>query len=340
MVDKPAGMSSHAVVARVRKWYGTSKVGHSGTLDPMATGVLVLGLGRATRLLTYLVGQDKTYSATIRLGVGTPSDDADSEPDRFADAQAVAGLTEDAIRQAAARFTGAIEQVPSAVSAIKVDGQRAYKLVRDGQKVDLRPRPVMVSRFEVGQVCKVQARYATPVDSADPANSATPVECVDVDVQVDCSSGTYIRALARDVGELLGVYGHLTRLRRERVGAFTVAGAVALPSAEVVAGQVPPEPAALLSLAAVAGGIMPTVELSAGEALAVTQGKFVPVPDGGIDGQAGEFGEQSGVPDQAQGQFYAGVFGGALVAVLKPVAGMNKLKVATGFMTPDDIYNQ
>lgn len=205
VVDKPAGLTSHDVVARVRRMAGTRKVGHAGTLDPMATGVLVLGVERATRLLTYLVGATKSYTATVRLGVTTVTDDAEGEVLARTPA---AGVTDDQVAAGVRRLTGTIEQVPSAVSAVKVDGRRAYARVRAGEDVVLPARTVTVSRF---------ALLATRCCD-DPVDG--PV--VDLDVAVDCSSGTYVRALARDLGAGLGVGGHLTALRRTRVGPYAL----------------------------------------------------------------------------------------------------------------------
>ncbi|MEO3935594.1 tRNA pseudouridine(55) synthase TruB [Dermatophilaceae bacterium Soc4.6] len=200
VVDKPAGWTSHDVVAKARWVCGTRKVGHAGTLDPLATGVLVLGIGRATKLLTYLVGCDKAYTATIRLGQATVTDDAEGEVTATASA---AGVTEASVRAGIAALTGAIQQVPSSVSAIKVDGKRSYARVRGGEAVALASRPVRVSRFGV---------LALRADDA--------LDVLDVDVDVEVSSGTYVRALARDLGAALGVGGHLTALRRTRVGRF------------------------------------------------------------------------------------------------------------------------
>lgn len=207
VVDKPQGWTSHDVVGRMRRLASTRKVGHAGTLDPMATGVLVVGVGRATKLLTYVVGVDKEYRATVRLGASTTTDDAEGDVLEQVDASDV---TEEAIGAAVARLTGPIEQVPSAVSAIKVDGQRAYARVRAGETVELASRPVTISRFDVDAV-----RRETVDGSV----------VVDVDVTVVCSSGTYVRALARDMGVALGCGGHLTMLRRTRVGGYGVAGA-------------------------------------------------------------------------------------------------------------------
>ena len=204
LVDKPAGVTSHDVVSRARRALGTRKVGHAGTLDPMATGLLILGVDAATRLLTYLVGLDKTYEATIRLGESTDTDDADGRVTARADAS---GIPASAVDAAVAALTGRIAQVPSTVSAIKVGGRRAYDLARAGEEVRLKSREVTVSRFDV------LARRAV-------------AGTVDLDVVVDCSSGTYIRALARDLGTALGVGGHLTALRRTRIGPFPVADAI------------------------------------------------------------------------------------------------------------------
>ena len=211
LIDKPEGWTSHDVVARIRKVAGTRRVGHAGTLDPMATGLLVLGVESATKLLTFIVGANKTYEATIRLGASTITDDRESEFLTQASADAVAAVSSTSIRAAIEKLTGEIEQVPSSVSAIKVDGVRSYAKVRGGEEVKLKARAVTVSRFEI---------------VAEPRRSEG---FIDVDVIVDCSSGTYIRALARDLGEILGVGGHLTALRRTRVGGYTIDQAQSLP---------------------------------------------------------------------------------------------------------------
>jgi tRNA pseudouridine55 synthase len=218
VVDKPAGLTSHDVVARIRRLAGTRKVGHAGTLDPMATGVLVVGIGQATRLLGHLMLTEKAYDATIRLGVSTTTDDAEGEVVSTASAADVAGLDEAHIRAAIPAFVGDIEQVPSSVSAIKVGGRRAYQRVRDGERVELKARSVRVHEIVVHEV-----------------------RGADVDVSVRCGSGTYVRAIARDLGAALGVGGHLTALRRTAVGPFTLAEArplddvlTVLPMADVV----------------------------------------------------------------------------------------------------------
>jgi tRNA pseudouridine55 synthase len=198
VVDKPGGMTSHDVVSRCRRLFGTRKVGHAGTLDPMATGVLVVGVERATKILGLLTATAKSYSATIRLGRTTTTEDA--EGDVLQDIPA-GSVSEDAILAGIAGLRGQINQRPSAVSAVKVGGKRAYQLVREGQDVELPARTVRIDRFALLEMRR--------------AGSFT-----DLDVEVDCSSGTYIRALARDLGEMLGVGGHLTALRRTRVGCF------------------------------------------------------------------------------------------------------------------------
>jgi tRNA pseudouridine55 synthase len=203
VVAKPAGMTSHDVVGRLRRILHTRKIGHAGTLDPMATGVLVLGVRRATRLLGHLSLDTKAYTATIRLGAATSTDDAEGDLLEETDA---AGVTESAVRAGMVPLTGDIEQVPSSVSAVKIDGKRAYAMVRDGELVELPARPVTVSEFVLDAV-RPAGRY------------------LDLDVRVECSSGTYIRALARDLGAGLGVGGHLTALRRTRVGPFGLDGA-------------------------------------------------------------------------------------------------------------------
>ena len=222
IVDKPSGWTSHDVVGRVRRLAGTRKVGHAGTLDPMATGVLVLGVGRATRLLGHLQLADKEYLATVRLGQSTVTDDAEGE---VVSTVPAGHLDAEAITAAMAPLTGSIEQVPSSVSAIKVEGQRSYARVRAGEDVDLPARPVTVEAFELGDV-----RRLDPGGGAGPRAADDTV--VDADVRVVCSSGTYVRALARDLGEKLGVGGHLTVLRRTRVGPFDLASARTLDELE------------------------------------------------------------------------------------------------------------
>lgn len=258
LVDKPGGITSHDVVARARRALDTRKIGHAGTLDPMATGLLILGVGPATRLLTYIVGLDKTYEATIRLGVSTDSDDADGAETARADASALAAVTDARIAAGVEALTGHISQVPSTVSAIKVGGKRAYDLARAGEEVELKARAVTVSRFDV-----VARRPST--SSGTEVGPGTGGGTIDLDVVVDCSSGTYIRALARDLGAALGVGGHLTALRRTRIGPFKVAGAVT---------DITPDAAQhLRSAAAVAADVLGALPVTADEARDLRHGK-------------------------------------------------------------------
>ncbi|WP_417562021.1 tRNA pseudouridine(55) synthase TruB [Microbacterium sp.] len=254
LVDKPGGITSHDVVARARRALNTRRIGHAGTLDPMATGLLVLGVGAATRLLTFLVGLDKTYRATIRLGQSTDTDDADGQIVARAEASDLSAVTGARIDAGIARLTGPISQVPSRVSAIKVNGRRAYDLVREGAEVELKARDVVVSRFALVAVREGEG-------------------CLDLDVEVDCSSGTYIRALARDLGADLGVGGHLTALRRTRIGPFHVHDAVAAGTADALAEAIAVTP--LRGAAEVAAAVLPAVHADADRARALRQGKRV-----------------------------------------------------------------
>lgn len=253
VVDKPAGMTSHDVVARCRRIFSTRRVGHAGTLDPMATGVLVIGTGRATKILGLLTAAPKSYAATVRLGQSTSTEDAEGELLRSVPA---GHLTDEAIAAVVGGLRGDIEQVPSAVSAIKVDGRRAYRLVREGRAVELAARPVRIDRFDV---------------VARRSHGA----CVDLDVEVDCSSGTYVRALARDVGAALGVGGHLTSLRRTRVGRFGLDQASSL---DDLAGQ----PRLTHTLDEACLLMFARRELTAEEAAATGHGRAL--PPAGIDG--------------------------------------------------------
>jgi tRNA pseudouridine55 synthase len=260
VVDKPAGLTSHDVVARMRRLAGTRRVGHAGTLDPMATGVLVLGVEKATRLLHHLVLTDKAYTATIRLGVATTTDDAEGEPVGGASARA---LADDAVRAAMPALTGHIEQVPSAVSAIKVAGRRAYARARAGEAVALAARPVTVHRFEA-----IAFRRPAP-------------DLLDADVEVECSSGTYVRALARDLGAALDVGGHLTSLRRTRVGPFTLAHARTLDELARLDDPV------TMPLAVAVRAALPVREITSHEARELSYGRAVPAA--GIGGTYGAF---------------------------------------------------
>jgi len=261
VVDKPTGWTSHDVVGRVRRIVGTRRVGHAGTLDPMATGVLVLGVERATKLLGHLALTDKSYTATIRLGESTVTDDAECEVLVAVPADRV---TEGAVRAAMLELTGRIEQVPSQVSAIKVDGKRSYARVRSGEQVVLAPRAVTVSRFEL-------------------VTAATPrAGVLDVSVEVHCSTGTYVRALARDLGARLGVGGHLTVLRRTRVGPFDLDAALTL---EALAGAAEP---VLIGLDDAVAGCFPRRDVDDGQARAVGHGGRLPPM--GLSGPYGVFG--------------------------------------------------
>ena len=320
VVDKPGGMTSHDVVARIRRLAGTRRVGHAGTLDPMATGVLVVGVEKATRLLGHLTLTEKEYQATIRLGQATDTGDAEGTVltsntglTPGTPARPAARLTRAQVEAAAAALTGEIQQVPPAVSAIKVAGRRAYQLAREGAPPVLPPRPVTVWSFTVQALRPVSADGArpdgAPADGApadgvpdDTAAGATasapgdmtagatvsapggtaagatvsaPGDLLDVDVEVRCSSGTYIRALARDMGDVLGVGGHLTRLRRTRVGPYDLSAAHGLDELA--------ERLAVLPLAEAAAAAFPVRELTAEEARSLSHGGRLP----GLGGEAG-----------------------------------------------------
>ena len=251
VVDKPGGMTSHDVVARVRRLAGTRKVGHAGTLDPMATGVLVLGVNRATRLLGHLMLTEKRYDATIRLGVATSTDDAEGE---VLATVSTDGLDETTVRAAAAEFVGELMQVPTAVSAIKVDGKRAYQRVREGEDVELAARPVTVHELVVHRV----------------STGAT----TDVDISVRCSSGTYIRAIARDLGARLRVGGHLSALRRTAVGPYDLTVAHTLDELA--------ESFALLPIAEAARAAFPALDLDEARATDVRYGRALDLELAGL----------------------------------------------------------
>jgi tRNA pseudouridine55 synthase len=253
VVDKPAGMTSHDVVARVRRVARTRRVGHAGTLDPMATGVLLLGLNRATRLLGHLALTEKAYDATIRLGLSTTTDDAEGEPLTTAPRSAVDEVDDDRLRSATKGLVGDILQVPSAVSAIKVDGRRAYQRVRAGEQVELPARPVTVHDLKVTSIRRIDG-------------------FLDVDVSVRCSSGTYVRAIARDLGAELGVGGHLTALRRTGVGPVGIGDAVPLDELER-AGDPP-----LMAMSLAARRFFPCLDVDEAAARAVGFGQAVELP--------------------------------------------------------------
>lgn len=244
IVDKPAGVTSHDVVARLRRFFGTRKVGHAGTLDPMATGVLVAGINRGTKLLAHLVAEDKVYAATIRLGAATSTDDAEGEVTATTD---TAQITDAAIAAGVQTLTGEIMQKPAAVSAIKIGGRRAHELVRAGEEVDIPARPVTVHSFE---------------------HTVRRGEHLDIDAVVHCSSGTYIRSLARDLGAALGVGGHLVALRRLRVGPFPIEQASTLAQLEAT-------PSLTLTMDAALAAGWPVLEVTQEEYDALAMGKWL-----------------------------------------------------------------
>jgi tRNA pseudouridine55 synthase len=283
VVDKPGGLTSHDVVARIRRLAGTRRVGHAGTLDPMATGVLVVGVEKATRLLGHLTLTDKEYQATIRLGQATDTGDAEGT---VTAGRPAGHLSLAQVQAAAAALTGGIQQVPPAVSAIKVAGRRAYQLTREGAPPVLKPRPVTVWSFTVQAV---QPALAGSPGAGLPGTSLpgtglpapAPGDLLDVAVEVRCSSGTYIRALARDMGEALGVGGHLTRLRRTRVGPYDLSAAHTL---DELADQL-----SVLPLAQAAAAAFPARELTADEARSLSHGGRLPGA-GGETGPVAAFG--------------------------------------------------
>lgn len=253
MVDKPAGMTSHDVVARLRRIFGTRRVGHAGTLDPMATGVLVAGVERGTKFLAHLVATTKSYDATIRLGAATTTDDAEGEVISSGDATSISA---EQVLAGMAELTGAIMQRPASVSAIKIGGRRAHELVRSGEDVEIPARPVTIMRFDAHAF-----RREGPF--------------LDVDVRVDCSSGTYIRSLARDLGDVLGVGGHLTALRRTSVGPFLLDDALTLDTLAT-------SPQLSLTLDEALTRSYPVLELTTDEAAALAMGKWL--EPRGLDG--------------------------------------------------------
>ena len=291
VIDKPAGMSSHDAVSQMRRIAGTRRVGHAGTLDPAATGVLILGINKATKLLTYLIGQDKTYDATIRLGIETLTEDAEGEhnaahPDAV---EALTGLDAEQMRarilEAVAQLSGDILQVPSAVSAIKINGVRSYARVRSGEQVELAARPVTISEFTVHSVTPGFAEYVIEDPENEGEHAATSVPVIDCEVTVSCSSGTYIRALARDLGKILGTGGHLTALRRTRVGAVVLEDAADLAQLKQrrEESEAPLEDLPLLPLEEAARRIFGARELTAAEASDISYGRRIsPSGDGSV----------------------------------------------------------
>ncbi|MBV7295252.1 tRNA pseudouridine(55) synthase TruB [Corynebacterium sp. TAE3-ERU12] len=247
VVDKPQGLTSHDVVAKLRRIFHTRRVGHSGTLDPMATGVLVVGINRGTKFLPHVHADAKSYSATIRLGMATHTDDAEGEELSRTDATAV---TDEAIREKVATLTGDIMQVPAAVSAIKIDGVRAHERIRRGEEVNIPARPVSVDCFEIMEIRRDTEGF------------------VDIDVAVGCSAGTYVRSLARDLGDALGVGGHLTSLRRTSAGPFTIGDALSLEALEDT-------PVLSMSLDQACARCFPVRTVSADEAALLSEGQWL-----------------------------------------------------------------
>ncbi len=280
MVDKDPGVTSHDIVGAIRRLAGTRKVGHAGTLDPMATGVLCVGIGRVTKLLSHITGKRKVYTATVRLGIATSTDDAEGEITQACGSAALGIGTHgdivyaDAEEQACARIdaamdklTGDILQVPSSVSAKKINGKRAYDLVRQGKEVELAPVAIHVERFT-----RQSSLRTVNVDVASELR-----QVVDIDVLVECSAGTYVRALARDLGKALGVGAHLTSLRRTCVGNWGLEEAHRISdlAAQVASGAILPH----LSLAEVCRAVLPTIEVSEEEAEYLRHGGFISSSD-------------------------------------------------------------
>lgn len=259
-IDKDKGVTSHDIVGAVRRLAGTRKVGHAGTLDPMATGVLCVGVGKATRLLQYVTGESKEYTATIRFGIVTTTDDADGE---IVEASGCKTLRVDDVAGQLRSLTGEIMQIPSSVSAIKIKGRRAYELAREGKEINLQARPVTVYAFEMCGEPRVGEYHSVPV--------------VDIDVRVECSAGTYIRALARDLGAALGVGAHLTALRRTRVGAWSERDCFTV--AELAERVRVGEPLPYISLTDLCMQLFDVIHVSDGEAGRLQHGQFIDMRD-------------------------------------------------------------
>ena len=300
LVDKPTGCTSHDVVGQLRRVRGTRRIGHAGTLDPMATGLLVVAVARSTKLLGHLALTDKTYRATIRLGQSSTTDDAEGELAGVAPAAQVAAVTADALRSGIDALTGPILQVPSSVSAIKIAGRRAYELVRSGAQVELPARPVTVARFDL--IAPIRRAAGT----------------IDLDVVVECTTGTYIRSLARDLGAALGIGGHLTALRRTTVGPFSVERAV-----DVYGPAGVPVPGAAKS------------EISAGLAAAVAQALVPPAaavrlafPIRAVDdAEAREMRYGRPIPAVGIAGVYGLFAGDALIALVEESAGLARARL-------------
>ena len=287
LIDKPQGWTSHDIVAKLRGIAGTRRVGHAGTLDPMATGLLLLGVNAGTKLLTFLVGEGKTYEATIRLGASTITDDAEGDLVALADASNVRAVTLEQIEAALIELRGDIMQVPSSVSAIKVDGERAYAKVRGGDDVKLAARPVKIGKFEITKSPQVVETEAGVF--------------IDFDAVIECSSGTYIRALARDLGATLGVGGHLTALRRTRIGCYRVEDAAKMQ-------DITRENLAITSMFDSVKDAFELRELSEQEVIDLRHGKRI-------------------AAEGASGAEIAGVHSEQLIAMLEPVGDQLKSSV-------------
>ena len=244
VVDKTGGMTSHDVVAKIRKRFGTKKVGHAGTLDPMATGVLVIGLGNATRLLQYVTDGTKAYNGTIRLGSATHTDDREGDEILRAAPADLAAVTEEDIHQYLAAMVGTIKQRPSSVSAIKIDGKAAHQRIREGESVDIPEREVTITSIDIKNILRSES-------------------AIDIEIEVICSAGTYIRSIARDLGDRLGVGGHLTTLRRTLVSPFTLDEAAPWESAEAI------------DTAAGISRLFPARTLNFDEMLEISHGRFL-----------------------------------------------------------------
>lgn len=293
-VDKAEGWTSHDAVAKARRALGTRKVGHAGTLDPMATGLLTLGVGSATRLLTHMVGLDKTYTTTIRLGQSTLTDDKESEILSSATLSEIHAVSDAQIAHEVKQLTGEIFQTPSRVSAIKVEGRRAYERVRAGEEVELKARPVTIHSFEV--------------HSATQSTLADGTALIDIDATIRCSSGTYIRALARDLGAALQVGGHLIALRRTAVGPFQLADHIGNAQTPVEAVSTEALSAGvgadfLVDPATVASVLMPTCTLSEQQEIDLGHGKSISVqtPDAPLVAAVSQSGRLVGLVSVRQG---------------------------------------
>jgi tRNA pseudouridine55 synthase len=276
LIDKPIGITSHDVVAQLRKKLSERKIGHAGTLDPFASGLLLMGVGSGTKLLHHLFGLDKQYEATIRLGQSTTTDDLDGE---ITAEHAASHITLEQVQSEIKNLTGLIKQVPSSVSAIKLEGKRAYELVREGKEVEIPARSVHVYHFQLLSEIRPFGDF------------------IEFDVRVDCSSGTYIRALARDMGNGLGVGGHLRALRRTRIGEFSVQEASSIE-----------EVGSPISLLAIASKIFEEIQLNQEQAQAIVHGKRI------------ELESEKVVAANYQGQ---------LLAILEPIG--NRYKSLTVF---------